>query len=81
MTPARGAHQLALDCQDIETQLKQALDTFNADLAPDVHKLWQRAPRSGSATFHGSRWYEPVRGTSDQPYEHPQPGAAITARA
>jgi len=26
-------HQLALDCQDIETQLKQALDAFNADLA------------------------------------------------
>ena len=26
-------HQLALHCQDIETQLKQALDTFNADLA------------------------------------------------
>jgi 3-hydroxyanthranilate 3,4-dioxygenase len=26
-------HQLALDCQDIETQLKHALDAFNADLA------------------------------------------------
>jgi 3-hydroxyanthranilate 3,4-dioxygenase len=26
-------HQLVLDCQDIEIQLKQALDAFNADLA------------------------------------------------
>ena len=26
-------HQLALDCQDIEIQLQQALDAFNADLA------------------------------------------------
>jgi ribosomal protein L37AE/L43A len=26
-------HQLVLDCQNIETQLKQALDAFNADLA------------------------------------------------
>jgi 3-hydroxyanthranilate 3,4-dioxygenase len=26
-------HQLALDCQDIETHLKHALDVFNADLA------------------------------------------------
>ncbi|PON16837.1 hypothetical protein C2W62_16315 [Candidatus Entotheonella serta] len=26
-------HELAIDCQDIETQLKAALDAFNADTA------------------------------------------------
>jgi len=47
-------HQLELDCQDIETQLKAALDAFNADLSrrtcrncgsvlpdPAVHPPWQ----------------------------------------
>jgi len=32
-TCGKVLHQLELDCQDIEIQLKQALDTFNANLA------------------------------------------------
>ena len=32
-TCGKVLHQLALDCQDIETQLKQALDAFNTNLA------------------------------------------------
>ena len=48
-------NQLALECQDIETQLKQALDTFHANLAlrtcarcgsvlpyPAEHPPWQQ---------------------------------------
>ena len=48
-------HQLALECQDIETQLKQALDTFHTNLAlrtcascgsvlpdPTEHPPWQQ---------------------------------------
>jgi hypothetical protein len=31
-TCGKELHQLLLDCQDIKTQLKQALDAFNADL-------------------------------------------------
>ena len=57
-------HHLELDCQDIETHLKQALDTFNANLAlrtctncgsvlpdPTLHPPWQQmVPASAGRT-------------------------------
>jgi 3-hydroxyanthranilate 3,4-dioxygenase len=54
-------HQLTLDCQDIETRLKQALDVFNADLVlrtctscssvlpdPAQHPPWQQIVRAAT---------------------------------
>ena len=59
-------HQLALDCQDIETQLSKRSMPSTLTWHCGRAQVVAACSPIRLSNLHGSRWYEPVRETPDQ---------------